>query len=120
MSKVVVRPILGKCVGSQHLGPTDGKIFGALPIVPDNMVVRGNWQIDDGQPFWVWGYADGTAVKTSAVDIAWQSTKHSDRDMFNQELILKVDQIYTYLGLPKMQEERLMHEINIRSARWVP
>lgn len=103
---------------NHNSGPTDGEIFGALPLLPHNMVVSGHWEVQNGEPVWVWCYADGKKEHTKAIDVAWQSTKQSDRELFLQEVTMKVDQIYTHFNLPSPPDHQLQHQISTRSARW--
>ena len=82
--------------------------------------MSGQWEVKDGVPYWVWSYANGKADAVSVIDVVWASTKQSDRDLFNQEIIKKVDQVYDHFKLPHMEEHKFMHELEIRSLRWAP
>lgn len=110
---------MNKCSISNCPGPTDGQIFGALPIRPKLMVVSGQWQVTEGKPAWVWSFADGSTEVVDAVDVMWRSTKQSDLELFHQEVSMKVKQVYEHFNLP-LQEEYLAHALSIRSARWAP
>ena len=65
--------------------------------------MSGSWTVEDGEPFWVWLFANGWQEKVSAIQVAMDSTETHGRpiDLCIAHAQCKIQRIYSQLGLPE-------------------